>query len=235
MPLLKNMLCHLDRHRLVPFIFLSRYLFKNDSKPLLSHFPPHKKAHFIPYPDLSFWTALEIYGRTSAIPKRQSAKLPYPNFREYGDRAVLFAVLELLEADKNVILIDDDVMLLRDPIPFLAGPHIKSDIVTPEDTRQCVFISAPLFDVVKGPSIQPEINLGLTSFRANDRTTKLVHRWMNAVEWNGQKTFRLFRRLVNVDTSCHIRRKSFQDVKVSPDLPSICYLSNTLFQNGFCQ
>jgi hypothetical protein len=204
---------------------------------------------YLPFPDLSFWDMLVTQGKTSSTPVKQTAKHPYPNFKEYGDKAVLFAVLELLKNDLNVILLDDDVMLLRDPIPFLINNHITADIVTPEDTRQCVFLANPLLAVSKWKTMQPEINLGVTLFRSRVPVIQLVERWMKLVEYNGQKAFFPFRRVMETDNSCHTRRRAAgsgrntvklsrsggdHNMMTSKQKPlSICYLSNTLFQNGY--
>lgn len=254
MSLLNNMICHLERHGLMAVLYLSRYLF-NTSIPVHSNFVPNDSVLPIPYPDLSFWNMLVKQGKTTSIPSTQTAKFPYPNFKEYGDKAVLFAVLELLKSDLNVILLDDDVMLLRDPTPFLINHHITADIVTPEDTRQCVFLANPLFAVSKWKQMQPEINLGVTFFRSRVPVIKVVERWMHIVVFNGQKAFYLFRRFVETDNSCHTRRRGGRgrgelaahamvngqrtDTNTSMMTPSnskllsICYLSNTLFQNGY--
>ena len=244
--LLNNMICHLERHRLVSMIYLSRYLFDNSessSTVLESHFVPNDNMIYVPYPDLDFWDMLVTRSKTSSTPIKQTARYSYPNFREYGDKSVLFAVLELLRVDLNVILLDDDVMLLRDPVPFLANRNITADIVTPEDTRQCVFISNPLLSINKWKSMQPEINLGVTFFRSRSISIRFVQRWMNMVEYNGQKALFPFRRILTTDNSCHTRQRTdriFTDDAVEmnstldkPKPISICYLSNTLFQNGY--
>ena len=240
MSLLNNMICHLERHGLMAMVYLSRYLF-NNSVPVQNHFVPNNNMLYVPYPDLSFWNMLVTLGKTTSTPAKQTATLPYPNFKEYGDKAVLFVVLELLHSNLNVILLDDDVMLLRDPTPFLINNHITADIVTPEDSRQCVFLANPLFDVSKWKHMQPEINIGVTFFRSRRPVIKLVQRWMNMVVYNGQKVFSLFRRFVDTDNTCHTRQRrvdlevnSVNISKISKSKPvSICYLSNTLFQNGY--
>jgi hypothetical protein len=247
MSLLNNMICHLERLGLKSVLYLSRYLFNNSDVPVHSHFVPNENVVYAPYPDHSFWSMLVTQGKTATTPSKQVARLPYPNFKEYGDKVVLFAVLELLKANLNVILLDDDVMLLRDPIPFLISSHITADIVTPEDTRQCMFLANPLLDVSKWRHLQPEINIGVTFIRSRLQTIQLVKRWMNLVELNGQKAFSPFRRIILTDNSCHTRRRnSFSDSSnlkvfgVNSSASSaaaapltICYLSNTLFQNGF--
>jgi hypothetical protein len=248
MALLNNMICHLERHGLTSVVYLSRYLFNSTTHPVHSHFVPNDNMLYMPYPDLMFWEMLLAHSKTSSISPKQAAKHPYPNFKEHGDKAVLFAVLELLKANLNVILLDDDVMLLRDPIPFLINNHITADIVTPEDTRQCTFLASPLLDVSKWKHIQPEINLGVTFFRSRVALIQLVQRWMNLVVHNGQKAFFPFRRIVETDNSCHTRRRRPSPLLAVDSAPatssdtnpnrysnplSICYLSNTLFQNGF--
>lgn len=246
MPLLNNMICHLERHGLSAVLYLSRYLFDSHF-PVKDHFVPNNGMLYVPFPDLSFWSMLVTFGRISTPSRKQRAKMPYPNFREYGDKAVLFTVMELLELNKNVILLDDDVMLLRDPIPFLINNHITADIVTPEDTRQCKFLANPLLDVSKWRTLQPEINLGVTFFRSRAAIIKLVRRWMNLVHYNGQKAFVPFRRIMETDNSCHSRRMTGRSQHTGPEAlkslsisnnsstsrMSICYLSNTLFQNGY--
>jgi hypothetical protein len=250
MSLLNNMICHLQRHGLAAMLYLSRYLF-NINIPIESHFVPNDNMIYVPFPDLSFWNMLVSFGQTMTPSTKQRARLPYPNFREYGDKAVLFTVMELLKADLNVILLDDDVMLFRDPVPFLINNHITADIVTPEDSRQCVFLGNPLLDSSKGSNMQPEINIGVTFFRSRMRIIQLVQRWMDMVQYNGQKAFSPFRRIMETDNSCHTRRRgvmvhpvnapgttgtfnlsSSMAVEVSKRM-SICYLSNTLFQNGY--
>ena len=238
MALLNNMICHLERHGLMTALYLSRYLF-NASIPVESHFVPNNAVLYVPFPDLSFWNMLVSFGRTSMPSPKQKSKLPYPNFKEYGDKAVLFTVLEMLQFGLNVILLDDDVMLLRDPVPFLINNHITADIVTPEDTRQCTFLANPLLDVSKWKTLQPEINLGVTFFRSRPIIIQLVRRWMNLIHYNGQKAFFPFRRVMETDNSCHSRRRGivnapdFNFTHENSKRMSICYLSNTLFQNGY--
>lgn len=237
MALLNNMICHLERHGIMSVLYLSRYLF-NRTIPVENHFVPNDHMLYVPFPDLSFWDMLISVGQTSSPFSKQRAKFPYPNFKEYGDKAVMFCVLELLKADLNVILLDDDVMLFRDPVPFLINKHITADIVTPEDSRQCVLLGNPLFDVSKWKTLQPEINLGVTFFRSRAQVILLVRRWMNLIQYNGQKAFFPFRRVMDTDNSCHTRRREVEPPtrnKSSEDSRrmSICYLSNTLFQNGY--
>jgi hypothetical protein len=254
--MMQNTQCHLARHGLKAVLALTRNYFQ---LPDHDHGNPKNQNHYnisademfvdndtfslMPYPDEFFWdTMLTLRYWNKNFVKQQKS---YPTFGEYVDLIKMMAVLELLLAGKHVFLLDDDVLLIRNPIPFIIG---NADIVAMEEKRSCNLNDRPIMqnEAVEGimHDHSPEINFGFILMRSTQANIAAIReKWLVIPASNGNfgKSFKTFvHRVYEPCSSCKFR--SFGNVShlsgtpanhSSGNKPTICILSNTLFQNGF--
>ena len=240
-----SLACNLDRFSLSALFYLpvgssAENLFY--SKP---NIPGESTIFTIDFPDEKYWTFL--LHKTNAM--KNSSRAPYsanlnmPNHAEYGSLSKLIAILEIIELGINVIYLDDDVMLVRDPIPFLIRGNV--DIVASMEARVCDNIHTPIRlqyggTVEKFKRVEP--NTGVAYYRSRDEVIYLILSWIHVMIkkqiYNDQKAFPFW--LISYFTdACLIRRRAGNSESSRQGRNhssfhglSACYLPNTLFPNG---
>jgi hypothetical protein len=193
----------------------------------------------VSYPDELFWKLLlkKSNNIKSSTRAKYSTTYSIPNFEEYGGLVKVVAVSEVLELGYNVIYLDADIVLLRDPIPFLLRGN--ADFTSALESRQCDIPHTPI-RIRYGETIDAqksaEPNTGVMHIRQSNRTINLFRTWTSVLIkrqiFCDQKAFPFW--TIQEVSDCCSAGQTYFPVRYSGSKGfSVCYLSPTLFSNGF--
>ena len=242
----RNTQCHMARHGLQAVLSLSRNYFRPTEEGVTGvnataseMFVDNDTLKLLPFPDELFWDTMLTVRQYNRV--FDTTPPFYPTFREYGDFIKMIPLLELLLIGKSVFLMDDDVLLVRNPIPFIF--HGNADMVSMEEKRVCEFSGRPIMNNEISTIFRfhsQEINLGFIMMHPTIKNINFLKNiWYQAPVSNGNlgKSSLSFHSKLEESHSCKMRRfdNSIQmsESSVNTSKPTLCFLSETLFQNGY--
>lgn len=230
--LTENLFCFEENFGLKTVVFV---LAEGQSEVMDLDFPG---VQFLSYPHQLFWALLAQFKDNDINTgyNTKSYEGVVPSFANHGALVSLVPAFEVLSLGYDVLFIDLDVALVRDPIPYLTRGN--ADLVMQMELRSCDFPSR--IQSTRWNTIEP--NTGLMLIRNNKNSFKFYENWLKLViqgnVMNDQK-------VMDLSTATHITTCNTgslipgdKDAKRGLRLGnksgavSFCYLNEFLFQNG---
>lgn len=238
--LLQNYICMAKEHDLVLVI----YLLELDPQ----RFEEHAKAimalsehiHVIDYPYALYWQMVGKKSMQSLGPVQ--FRFIDVHFKNVGFVLMVIPMYEILQLGYNVLYLDLDIGLLRNPVPYLV--HSDADLILSAELRTCHFDSI-LHDAKATTTLKlSELNTGILFAKSNPNTLKLYETWILAIVNQGivndQKALRIgdFGGMQVFDCNPLLPRdvvqqhysKPVTDNKISNPTVKFCVLNDLLFQ-----
>lgn len=232
---LRHLLCYIQHHRLKLVVFYLHHAYPEWKR----DFEHLDHVYLLTYPDYMFWQLVSTK-QTEIIEGNAYAKYDsdIPTFSSYGALVMLVPVLETLEHNFNVIFLDADVVLVRDPIPYLI--QSQADLSMSIESRGCQeYFSAAypnFFDYYK---IEP--NSGVMYARATPSGKEMFRGWLEMIVDNNfvndQRAFHPKELEARYDASCHQGRHAYtppiiKNMNFTESSPTFCYYDELWVQNG---
>lgn len=201
--LMKNFLCFAEHYGMKPVV----YFLHHQSANVLNDWQllQSRGAYTLSYPESLFWNILATKKTPVSIAKGSASYFSsLPEVGAFGDLVNLLPVLEVLYHGYNAILLHPEMIMVRDPVPYLLRANTDMQFAFERGCQDYFTSDHPEF--TDWSKVEP--TSGLAVVRSTEPAIATYRQWLELLvrdnKFYAKKAFDRANLHLEYDSSCHI-------------------------------